>query len=49
MSSGNPIVQHFSSGYNLIIRDGQTMEATSTTDPISGRVLQITVSANAVK
>ena len=49
ISSGNPIIQHFSSTYNLIIRDGQTIEATSTTDPITGRVLQISVTANAVK
>ena len=49
INSGNPIVQHFSSSYNLIIRDGQTIEATSTTDPISGRVLQISVTTNVVK
>lgn len=49
ISSGNPIVQHFSSTYNLVIHDGQTIEATSTTDPVSGRVLQISVTANAVK
>jgi hypothetical protein len=49
ISSGNPIVQHFSSSYNLMIRDGQTIEATSTTDPITGRVLQISVTATAMK
>jgi hypothetical protein len=49
VSTGNPIVQRFTSSYNLMIRDGQTIEATSTTDPISGRVLQISVTANAVK
>jgi hypothetical protein len=49
ISSGNPIVQHFSSSYNLILHDGQTMEATSTTDPITGRVLQISVTVNVVK
>jgi hypothetical protein len=49
ISSTNPIIQHFSSSYNLMIRDGQTVEATSTSDPISGHVLQISVTANAVK
>jgi hypothetical protein len=49
ISSANPIVQHFSSSYNLMIRDGQTIEATSTSDPISGHVLQISVTVNAVK
>jgi hypothetical protein len=49
LSTGNPITQRFSSSYNLLIHDGQTIEATSTTDPINGRVLQITVSVNVVK
>jgi hypothetical protein len=49
ISSTNPIIQHFSSSYNLMIHDGQTIEATSTSDPISGHVLQILVTANAVK
>lgn len=49
VSTLNPIVQHFSSSYNLVVRDGQTIDSTSTTDPITGRVLQISVSVNAVK
>ncbi|HLW99568.1 MAG TPA: hypothetical protein VKR82_13050 [Candidatus Acidoferrales bacterium] len=49
VSSGNPIIQHLSSAYNLLIHDGQTIEATSTTDPVTGRVLQISVSATVVK
>jgi hypothetical protein len=49
ISTSNPIVQHFSSSYNLMIRDGQTIEATSTSDPISGHVLQISVTVNVVK
>jgi hypothetical protein len=49
LSNANPIVQHFSSSYNLLIHDGQTIEATSTTDPVTGRVLQIAVSADSVK
>jgi hypothetical protein len=49
ISSTNPIIQHFSSSYNLMIHDGQTIEATSTSDPISGHVLQISVTVNAVK
>jgi len=49
ISSGNPIIGHFNSSYDLYIRDGQTIEATSTTDPISGRVLKINVTVNVVK
>jgi hypothetical protein len=47
--SSNPVMQHFTSAYNLIIRDGQTIDATSTTDPFSGRVLLVSVTANVVK
>jgi len=49
LSNANPIVQHFSSSYDLLIRDGQTIEATSTTDPVTGRVLDISVTASSVK
>lgn len=49
VNSGSPIVQHFSSSYSLLIHDGQTIEATTTTDPVSGRVMQISVSAAVVK
>jgi hypothetical protein len=49
LNTANPIVEHFSSSYNLMIHDGQTIEATSTSDPISGHVLQILVTVNAVK
>jgi hypothetical protein len=44
-----PIVQHFSSSYNLLIRDGQTIEATSVTDPFTGHTLIVSVTANVVK
>jgi hypothetical protein len=49
ISNENPIIAHFNSSYDLQIRDGQTIEATSTTDPVSGRVLKIEVTANVVK
>lgn len=49
VSNVNPITQRFTSSYDLLVRDGQNVEATSTTDPITGRVLQISVTANAVK
>jgi hypothetical protein len=44
-----PIVQHFSSSYNLLIHDGQTLEATSVTDPFTGHTLLVSVTANVVK
>lgn len=48
-SAPSPIVQHFSSSYNLMIRDGQTIEATSVTDPFTGHTLLVSVTVNAVK
>jgi hypothetical protein len=33
----------------LIVRDGQAMEATSTSDPVSGHVLQVLVTATVAK
>jgi hypothetical protein len=49
LSSGNPVVGRLNSSYNLYIKDGQTIEATSTTDPVSGRVLKVSVTVNSVK
>ena len=49
LSVGGPIVQRFSSSYDLLIHDGQTIDATSTTDPISGRILQVSVTVAAAK
>jgi hypothetical protein len=49
ISSGNPITQHFNSAYHLIVRDGQAVEATTTTNPISGRLLVVSVTATVVK
>lgn len=47
--SGNPIMQHFNSGYHVIIRDGQPVEATTTTDPVSGHLLVVSITANVMK
>jgi hypothetical protein len=49
ISSGNPITQHFNSGYHLIVRDGQAVEATTTTDPVSGHLLVVSVTATVIK
>lgn len=49
VANTNPIVGHFTSSYNLLARDGQSVEATTTTDPISGHVLQVVVTAAASK
>jgi hypothetical protein len=48
-SSAVPILEAFSSSYQVYVRQGETLEATSTTDPFTGHVLQILVTASAVK
>lgn len=45
----NPIMQHFNSSYHVIVRDGQPVEATTTTDPVSGHVLVVQITATVVK
>ena len=45
----NPIMQHFNSSYHVIVRDGQPVEATTTTDPVSGHVLVVQITATVAK
>jgi hypothetical protein len=44
-----PIIRQFRSDLNLILRDGQTVESTFATDPLSGKVLRVQVSLNLAK
>lgn len=44
-----PIVRQFTSELDLKLRDGQTLESTMATDPISGKVLKVEVSLSVVK
>lgn len=44
-----PIVRNVRSELYLSLRDGQTLETTAATDPISGRVVRIEVTLNVVK
>ncbi len=47
--SSQPVVQQFRSNINLLIRDGQKIQSTVATDPISGHVLKIDVTMNLIK
>lgn len=47
--SAQPIVRQFSVSSSIPIRDGQTVQSTLATDPVSGRVLKIDVTATVVK
>lgn len=44
-----PIVHQFKSELDLKIREGQTVESTMATDPVSGKVLKVEVTISVVK
>ena len=44
-----PIVRQFWSELSLTLRDGQTIESSFATDPLSGKVFKVEVSLNVVK
>lgn len=44
-----PIIRQFKTDLMLAMRDGQTVQTTQAADPLSGRVLTITVTINVVK
>lgn len=44
-----PIVRQFKSELDLKIREGQTIESTMATDPVSGKVLKVEVTISVVK
>jgi hypothetical protein len=44
-----PSVRRFTSTFNLLLREGQTAQHTSATDPVSGEVLRIDVTLNVLK
>ena len=47
--SRQPSIRQFKTELSLTMRDGQTVQSTQATDPLSGRVLTITVTMNVVK
>jgi hypothetical protein len=49
LSSDSPVIQQFRSQLNLLIRDGQTIQSTVSTDPVTGRVIKVDVTVNVVK
>jgi hypothetical protein len=44
-----PILRQFKSELSLTLRDGQTVESSFATDPLSGKVIKVEVSLNIVK
>jgi hypothetical protein len=49
ISSAQPTIQQFRTQVNLLIRDGQTIQSTVATDPITGRVLKVDVTLTVMK
>ena len=45
----DPIIRQFKTELNLRMRDGQTIQTTQAADPLSGRLLTITVTMNVMK
>lgn len=44
-----PVIQQFKSDLDLVIRDGQTVQSTLATDPLSGRVTKVEATVNVMK
>lgn len=44
-----PVIRQFKTELTMPMKDGQTIQSTQATDPLSGRVLTITVTMNVVK
>lgn len=49
VSNSQPSIQSFRSQVNLLIRDGQTIQSTVATDPVSGHVTKVDVTLNVIK
>jgi len=47
--SSQPVVQLFKTEVELLMHDGQTVQSTLATDPVSGRVTKVEVTINALK
>jgi hypothetical protein len=49
VSANEPTQQEFRTQVNLLIRDGQTIQSTVATDPVTGHVLKVDVTLNVIK
>lgn len=44
-----PVIQQFKTNVSVRIRDGQTIQSTISTDPVTGRVIKVDVTLNVLK
>ncbi len=49
VSTDEPVQQDFRTQVNLLIRDGQTIQSTAATDPVTGHVMKVDVTLTVVK
>ena len=49
IDAAKPVVQTFKAELDLLLRDGQTIQSTLATDPVSGRVSKVDVTLNVLK
>lgn len=49
VTNAQPVIQQFRTSINMLIRDGQTIQSTVSTDPVTGHVLKVDVTLNVVK
>lgn len=47
--SGRPVLQEFSGGFTIILRDSETKQGMVATDPLTGHQLKVDVTLNVVK
>lgn len=47
--NSQPIIQQFRTNVDLLMRDGQTIQAAVSTDPVTGHVLKVDVTLNVLK
>jgi type II secretory pathway component GspD/PulD (secretin) len=48
-STGAPAFRNFNSSFVLLLKDGQTVQSTSVTDPVSGQVIKLDATINVQK
>jgi hypothetical protein len=46
---GVPAFRNFTSNFNILVKDGQTAQYASATDPVSGETLKVDVTVNVLK
>ena len=46
---GAPTLRRFTSTFNVLLKDGQTVQHTAATDPVSGEVLRVDITLTVVK